>query len=48
MLEKLKGVEGIDKTGINIPKETEKIKEEFVDYVIHEKIKDALSTDIPI
>ena len=41
MLEKLKEVEGIDKTGINVPKETEELKEEFVDYVIQGKIKDA-------
>ena len=41
MLEKLKEVEGIDKTGINIPKEVEELKEEFVDYVIQGKIKDA-------
>ena len=41
MLEKLKKVEGIDKTGVDIPKEVEKVKEEFVDYVIQGKIKEA-------
>ncbi|BAB65822.1 hypothetical protein [Sulfurisphaera tokodaii] len=41
MLEKLKEVEGIDKTGTNIPEEVEKLKEEFVDYIIGSKIKEA-------
>jgi len=41
VLEKLKEVEGIDKTGTNIPEEVEKLKEEFVDYIIGSKIKEA-------
>lgn len=41
MLKKLKEVEGIDKAGVNVPKEVEELKEEFVDYVIQGKIKEA-------
>ncbi|BFH73861.1 hypothetical protein SJAV_18050 [Sulfurisphaera javensis] len=41
MLDKLKEVEGIDKTGTNIPQEIEEIKENFVDFIIGNKIKEA-------
>lgn len=41
VLDKLKQVEGIDKTGIKIDEEVEKIKEEFVDFVIGNKIEEA-------
>jgi len=41
VLKKLKEVEGIDKAGVNVPKEVEELKEEFVDYVIQGKIKEA-------
>lgn len=41
MIEKLKELEGIDKTGVNVPKDTEVLKEEFVEFVISDRLKEA-------